>query len=465
MYIIRIFLLGGAMLEKIFKLKENKTNILTEFTAGLTTFMAISYIIFINPTILSQTGMDYNSIYVATILASAIGTFIIGIFANVPYVQSAGLGLNALFTYTICGTLGFTWQQALTMVFICGIINVLITVTSIRKKIIKAIPEFMQDATTVGIGLFITYIGIKNSGLLEFSVSGVTNGIASANDVVPQLSTFNNASVIVSLIGLFITGILVSKKVKNSYLISILLTTIVALIFGVTKLPDFSNYNLIPSISPTFLKLDFAGLLNAKAGLVVIIMTIFTLVISDLFDTIGTFIGTGKKSGIFKLDKDGNMPKKLEKALVCDSITTIFGALLGTSNVTTYVESSVGIEVGGRTGLTAVSASICFILSLFLAPLVACVPICAIAPVLIFVGLSMIENIIKIDWKDILVAIPAFFIIVMMPLSYSITTGIQFGFIFYILVNLINGKGKKISPIIYIFTILFIFDFIYKAIG
>ena len=453
------------MLEKIFKLKENKTTVFTELIAGLTTFMAISYIIFINPSILSLTGMDYNSVYVATILASAIGTFLIGVIANVPYVQSAGLGLNALFTYTICGTLGFTWQQGLAMVFICGVINVLITITSIRKRVIKAIPEWMQDAITVGIGLFITYIGVKSAGLLEFSVSSTTNGIAAAGDVVPQLTTFNNISVIVSIIGLLITGVLVSKKVKNSYLISIILTTIVALIFGVTNLPDFSKYTLIPSLEPTLLKLDFAGLFTAKAGFVVVFMTIFTLIISDLFDTIGTFIGTGKKSGIFKIDKEGNMPANLEKALVCDSSTTIVGALLGTSNVTTYVESSVGIEAGGRTGLTAVFAALCFILSLFLAPIVACVPMAAIAPVLIFVGLSMIENIVKIDWKDMLIAIPAFFIVIMMPLSYSITTGIQFGFIFYILVNLVNGKGKKVSPIIYIFTILFILDFIYKAIG
>ena len=403
------------MLNKIFKLKDNKTKVSTELLAGLTTFMAISYIIFINPKILSMTGMDYNAVYVATILASALGTFLIGIIANVPYVQSAGLGLNALFTFTICGTLGFTWQQALAMVFICGVINVLITLTSIRKKIIKAIPEFMQEAITVGIGLFITYIGLKSSGLLEFSVSAVNSvGIALGADVVPQLATFSTSNIILALIGLIITAVLVSKKVKNSYLISILLTSILGIFMGVTKLPDFSTGNLIPSLDPTFLKLDFVGLFTAKAGLVVVIMTIFTLVISDLFDTIGTFIGTGKKSGIFKMDKEGNMPKNLERALVCDSATSIFGALLGTSNVTTYVESSVGIEAGGRTGLTAVSAALCFILSLFLAPIVKVVPMEAIAPVLIFVGLSMIENIVKIDWKDKLIAIPAFFIVIMM---------------------------------------------------
>ena len=457
------------MFNKIFKLKDNKTKVSTELLAGLTTFMAISYIIFINPKILSMTGMDYNAVYVATILASALGTFLIGIIANVPYVQSAGLGLNALFTFTICGTLGFTWQQALAMVFICGVINVLITLTSIRKKIIKAIPEFMQEAITVGIGLFITYIGLKSSGLLEFSVSAVNSvGIALGADVVPQLATFSTSNIILALIGLIITAVLVSKKVKNSYLISIILTSILGIFMGVTKLPDFSTGNLIPSLDPTFLKLDFVGLFTAKAGLVVVIMTIFTLVISDLFDTIGTFIGTGKKSGIFKMDKEGNMPKNLERALVCDSATSIFGALLGTSNVTTYVESSVGIEAGGRTGLTAVSAALCFILSLFLAPIVKIVPMEAIAPVLIFVGLSMIENIVKIDWKDKLIAIPAFFIVIMMPLTYSITTGIQFGFIFYCIVNLANSddeKAHEISPMIYIFTILFIIDFIYKAIG
>ena len=453
------------MLEKIFKLKENKTKISTELIAGLTTFMAMSYIIFVNPAILSQTGMDYNSIYVATILASMLGTLLLGIVANVPYVQSAGLGLNALFTYTICGTMGFTWQQALAMVFICGVINVLITLTSIRKRVIKAIPEFMQEAITVGIGLFITYIGVKSAGLIEFSVSSVENGIASAANVVPQLSTFNTNDIILALIGILITAILVSKKVKNSYLLSIIITTIIGLFMGVTHLPDFANYNVIPSIKPTFLQLDFTGLFTAKAGVIVVLMTIFTLIISDLFDTIGTFIGTGKKSGIFKLDKEGNMPKNLEKALVCDSSTTIIGSLLGTSNVTTYVESSVGIEAGGRTGLTAVSAALCFGISLFIAPIVSCVPMAAIAPILIFVGLSMIENIVKIDWKDMIIAIPAFFIIIMMPLSYSITTGIQFGFILYAVVNLVNKKGKQVSPIIYIFTFLFIIDFIYKAIG
>ena len=454
------------MLEKLFKLKENKTTIFTEFMAGLTTFMAMSYIIFINPSILSQTGMDYNAVYVATILTSVVGTLLMGFFANVPYVQSAGLGINALFTYTICGSLGFSWQQGLAMVCICGFINVLVTVTSFRKKIIKAIPVFMQDAITVGIGLFITYIGLKNSGILEFSVSEINNnGIVNAANVVPQLELFNSPEVLLAIIGLIITSVLVSKKVKGSYLIGILLTTVIGIPMGVTPMPDFSNYAVITSIEPTFLKLDFSGLFTAKAGLIVVIMTIFTLCISDLFDTIGTFIGTGKKSGIFKVNEDGDMSKNMERAMFSDSFATIVGSLLGTSNVTTYVESSAGIEVGGRTGLTAVFASLCFILSLFIAPIVACVPTSATAPILILIGVSMISNVAKIDWNNILIAIPAFFIIIMMPFAYSITTGIQFGFIFYLLVSLVNRKAKDVSPIIYIFTILFIIDFIYRALA
>lgn len=453
------------MLEKFFKLKEKNTTVLTEIMAGLTTFMAMSYIIFINPVVLSNTGMDYNAVYVATILASMFGTLLLGLVANVPYAQSAGLGLNALFTYTICGSLGFTWQQGLAMVFICGIINLIVTVTSVRKKVIKAIPEFIQNAITVGIGLFITYIGLKSSGLIEFAVSSVNNGIANAADVVPQLAIFNTPEVLLAIIGLLILGVLVSKKVKNAYLIGIILTALIGIPMGVTTLPNFAEYSVVPSIEPTFLKLDFTGLFAAKAGLVVVIMTIFTLVISDLFDTIGTFIGTGRKSGVFKIDEAGEIPKSLEKAMVCDSLATMIGALLGTSNVTTYVESSVGIESGGRTGLTAVATAICFGLSLFLAPLVACVPTAAIAPILIFIGISMIENVTKIDWKNVLIAIPAFFVIIMMPLAYSITTGIQFGFIFYLLVNLVNGNAKKISPMIYIFTFLFIVDFIYRAIA
>lgn len=442
------------MIEKIFKLKENKTNIKTEIIAGLTTFMAMAYIIFVNPSVLSQTGMDYGAVYAATILTSALATLFIGIYANVPYAQSAGIGLSSLFTYTLCGSLGYTWQQSLAMVFLCGLVNLIITLTSLRKYIIKAIPNFIQEAITVGIGLFITYVGLIEAGIINFGADSITNGLAT--NVVPQVANLNSRGVILALFGLIFTTILLIKKVKASYLKGIIVTTLVGIPLGVTKIPDFGNYNILPSISPTFLKLDFAGLFTAKSGILLIFLTIFTLVISDLFDTIGIFIGTGKKAGIFKLDKEGNMPKNLERAMIADSTGTMIGALFGTSNVTTYLESSAGIEAGGRTGLTSVTVAILFLLSLVLAPIIECVPMEAVAPILILIGASMLENIGVINWKNLEEAIPAFFVVIMMPLSYSITTGIEFGFIFYSIVSIYSGKGKNISPIIYIFSIIFL---------
>ena len=450
------------MLEKVFKLKENNTTVFKEFIGGLTTFMAMSYVIFVIPSILRQTGMEYQAVYGATILASILGTLTLGLVANVPYAQSAGIGLASLVTYTICGTLGYTWQQAIAMIFICSIINLLITFTSIRKRIIKAIPEFIQEAITVGIGLFITYIGLTNAGIISFGASSVTDGFA--NDVVPQLSTFSNSSVILALIGLIITIILVVKKVKGAYLISIITTTIIGIPMGVTGIPEFTDYTIIPNISSTFLKMDIVGLFSIKSSILIVLMTIFTLCISDLFDTIGVFIGTGKKSGIFKLDKEGNMPKKLEKAVLADAFGTLFASIFGTSNVTTYIESSSGIEAGGRTGLTSVFTAICFALSLVFAPLIKCVPMAAIAPILIMVGASMLDNIGKIDFKDVVVAIPAFFVIVMMPLGYSISTGIQFGFITYVITSLVSGKQKEISPMMYIFSFLFVLQYIFNVV-
>ena len=451
------------MIEKIFHLKENETTVSKECIAGLTTFFAMAYIIFVIPSILSGTGMDYYAVYTATIIASIVGTLIMGLYANVPYAQASGLALASLFAYTICGSLGYTWQQALAMIFICGVINVIVTITSLRKRIIKAIPTFMQDAITVGIGLFISYIGFTNAQIIEFGASGVKDGIA--NDVVPRISSFTTASVVLALIGLLITIVLLVKKVKGAYLLSILLTTIIGIPMGVTSLPDFSGGIHLPSIAPTFLQMDFQGIFTAGSGLLVVLMTIFTLAVSDLFDTIGVFIGTGKKSGIFRLDENGNMPKKLERALIADSISTVLASVLGTSNITTYIESSAGIEAGGRTGLTSVIVAFLFFLSLFFAPIIQCVPMAAVAPVLIMIGLSMLANIAKIDLKDYVIAIPAFFIIILMPLSYSITTGIEFGFITYAITSLLSKEKRNVSPIIFFFAIFFIVKYVYQAIG
>ena len=446
------------MIEKIFKLKENKTTVSKEFIAGLTTFMAMAYIIFVNPSVLSQTGMDYNSVYAATIVASALATLLIGLYANVPYALSAGIGLGSLFTYTICGSLGYSWQQALAIVFICGILNLIVTLTSLRKKIIHSIPLFLQEAITIGIGLFITYIGTIDAGIIRFSGESIQNGFV--NGVVPQIGDLTDPSVLLALFGIAFTAILLLKNVKGAYLKGILVTTIVGIPLKVTQLPNFTNYKFFPSMAPTFLKLDFSGLFTTKASIIIVLMTTFTLCISDLFDSIGVFIGTGKKAGIFKMDKDGNLPKKLEKAMIGDSFGTIIGTLLGTSNTTTYLESSAGIEAGGRTGLTSAFVALFFLLSLFISPIISCVPMAAVSPVLVLIGLSMIENIGNIDWKDLSVAVPAFFVIIMMPFAYSITTGIEFGFIFYSVISIYNGKAKEVSPIIYVFSLLFILKYV-----
>ena len=372
------------MLEKIFKLKDNKTDFQTEFVAGLTTFMAMSYIIFVNPAVLSQTGMDYNAVYGATILASIIGTLILALYANVPYAQSAGIGLGSIFTYTLCESMGYSWQQALAMVFICSIINLTITLTSFRKRIIRAIPDFMQEAITVGIGLYITYIGLMNAGLINFQASEIKNGFA--QEVLPQIATFNTPSILLAIFGLLLTIILLVMKVKGAYLISIIVTTIVGFPLGVTQLPNFVNYTIIPDLSPTFIHLDIVGLFTAKTGVLIVLMTIFTLCISDLFDSIGIFVGTGKKSGIFKMTKENKLPKKLERALIADSTGSLCGSLLGTSNVTTYLESTAGIEAGGRTGLTSLFVALFFFLALFISPIIKIVPMEAVAPVLILIG-------------------------------------------------------------------------------
>ncbi len=450
------------MIEKIFKLKENKTNISTEFIAGLTTFIAMSYIIFLNPSVLSQTGMSYEAVFTATILTTVLATLFLGLYANVPYASSAGIGLGSLFTYTLCGSLGYTWQESLAIVFICGCINLVITLTSLRKRIISSIPSFLQEAITIGIGLFITYVGLMNAGIIEFNASDIEYGIA--QNVVPQLSNLVKPAVLVSVLGLIFTSILLVKKRKAAYLKGIIFSTLIGIPLGVTKLPDFTNFKLIPSITPTLLKLDFNGLFSVKTGVFILLMTIFTITISDLFDTIGIFIGTGKKAGIFKIDKDGNMPKNLERAMVADSAGTIIGAVLGTSNATTYLESTAGIEAGGRTGLTSVFVCLFFLLSIFLYPIIECVPMAAVAPVLILIGVSMFENVSSIDFKKLEIAIPAFFTIVMMPLGYSITTGIEFGFIFYSVISIYTHKAKDVSLIIYIFSFLFMLKYILMAI-
>ena len=457
-----------SFFEKQFKLKEAGTNVRTEVVAGITTFFTMAYIIFVNPNILGITGMPAGGVYVATILAAVIATLIMGLFANVPYAQAPGMGMNAFFTFTVCLVLKFTWQQALAMVFICGIINIIITATQIRKMIIKAIPKSLQYAIGGGIGLFIAYIGFKDANFLSFSVPGDTTVVKGA-DAIPALVNFTDHGAQLALIGLVIIVVLMLLKVKGAILIGIVATTIIGIPMGVTVTSGFPVYN-ISDVSQTALKLDFAGLFTDARTILVALTTILAFSLSDTFDTIGTFIGTGRKSGIFD-DKDEaalfegkGFKSKMDKALFADATATSIGALFGTSNTTTYIESAAGISVGGKTGLTSVVTAILFLVCLVFAPIAGIVPAAATAPALIIVGILMMESFAKVKWDNFDEALAAFFTAVVMPFSYSIANGIAAGFIFYVIMKVVKGKAKEVHPIMYIVTGLFILNFIIAAI-
>jgi len=470
-------------MEKFFKLKENGTNITTEIIAGLTTFFAMAYIIFVNPNMLAITGMPQGAVFLATIISSIVGTLVMGLFANVPYAQAPGMGLNAFFTFTVCLTLGFTWQQALAMVFLCGVINIIITVTKIRKMLIKSIPDSLKNAIGGGIGVFIAYIGVKNAGLLSFTsdpgtyiMAGET--VIADSSAVPALVNFNNRGVILALIGILLTFILLVLKVKGAIFISIIVTTIIGVFMKVVDLSQLgATTGLAESfeqLGDTFLaafgKEGMLSFFETPEKLPLILMTIFAFSLSDTFDTIGTFIGTGRRTGIFDendekaLSESTGFKSKMDKALFADSIATSIGAIFGTSNTTTYVESAAGIEAGGRTGLTSVVTAICFALSIFLAPFVSIVPAQATAPALIAVGVLMAAAFMDINWKDLEEAIPAFFASIFMGFFYSISYGIAFGFFFYLLIKLVKGKVKEISPVMWVATILFIANFVILAV-
>lgn len=463
-------------MEKLFKLKENGTNVRTEILGGTTTFLTMAYIIFVNPQILGLTGMDQGAVFTATILAAAIGTFIMAFVANVPFAVAPGMGLNAFFTFTVVFTLGYSWQQALALVFICGLINIFITVTRIRKMIVQAIPESLQYAISGGIGMFIAYIGIKQARFLTFTTEGVNrlvdngegNGLFS--DVIPSIADFTDPIAQVALIGLLITIILLLMKVNSAILIGIVATTVIGIFFSVTTVPELSaNMFKIPSLAPTFLALDFNGIFTADK-LLISLTTIFAFSLTDTFDTIGTFLGAGRKSGIFteedaaSVEGSKGMKTKMEKALFADATATSIGALLGTSNTTTYVESAAGISQGAKTGLASLTTGVLFLISLFLAPIALMVPGAATAPALIVVGIFMAEGLKNIAWDDLSVAVPCFMVIAMMGFSYSITNGIAFGFLFYAISQIINKKGKEVHPILYIITVLFILSFVLNAI-
>ncbi|MDO5037167.1 MAG: NCS2 family permease [Tissierellia bacterium] len=472
-------------MEKFFGLKESGTSFGTELIAGVTTFFAMSYIIFVNPAILAQTGIPWGAVFLATILAAVAATLFMGLYANVPYALAPGMGLNAFFTYTVVFALGFTWQEALAMVFVCGIINILITISSFRKQIIISIPKYLHNGISGGIGIFIAYTGLKNGGLLEFTFDPGTYDILESGTVigssagVPALVNFTSAGSILTLIGLAITVVLLIKNVKGAIIIGILATTVIGIPMGVV---DLSSLGGGSSVGQAFEELgSVMGVALGKEGLIslfsdpdrylLVFMTVFAFSLSDTFDTIGTFIGTGRQSGIFTQEDEDLMMEsgrgfksKMDRALFADSIGTSVGAILGTSNTTTFVESAAGIGAGGRTGLASVVVAVLFLLSIFLAPLAGLVPAQATAPALIIVGVMMISSFKDIDWLDLEVAIPTFFSSIFMGLTYSISYGIAAGFIFHCLIKLALGKKDELHPILIVSTVLFIVNFVLMAI-
>ena len=452
----------GTEMERFFQLKENHTTVGTEIMAGLTTFFAMSYIIVVNPSILSQSGMEWGAVVLATILAAIVGTLIMGLVANVPYAQAPGMGLNAFFVYTVCGALEFTWQQALSMVFICGLLNIAITVSKVRKYIMKSIPLSMQNAISGGIGIFVAYIGFLNVGIVNFDGG------------VPALSTLNQPQFWVFLIGMALIVILLVRQVKGAILISIVATTLIGIPFGVTTPSETVSFTeacqALPStVLAIFKEGGITSLFSDPAKLPLVLITIFSFSISDTFDTIGTFIGTGRRSGIFSeedeqmMENSSGFKSRLDKALFADATATSIGALLGTSNTTTFVESASGIGAGGRTGLTSVVVAICFALSAFLAVFVSAVPFAATAPALVAVGVMMTSSFKEICWDDLEEAVPAFFAGIFMALCYSISYGIAAGFIFYCIVKCCKGKAGEIHPILWVCTGLFALNFLLLA--
>ncbi|WP_421791178.1 NCS2 family permease [Gardnerella sp. KA01002] len=463
-------------MEKFFHLKENGTNVSTEITAGLTTFFAMSYIIVVNPMILSQTGMPKGGVFLATIIAAIIGTLVMGLFANVPYAQAAGMGLNAFFTYTVCFGLHFTWQEAMCMVFLCGLINIIITVTKIRKMIIRAIPTSLQHAIGGGIGLFVAYVGIMSVGLITFTSKDPAAAAKSKpTAAIPGLAVINNPVLWLFLIGLVLAIVLTVLKVRASLLITIIATSLIGIPLSLTSLNNaVSVTDAFAQLPTTFGAIfgpqGFPALFSNTARIPLVLVTIFAFSMSDTFDTLGTFIGTGRRTGIFSeadekaLENGSGFSSKMDRALFADSIATSVGAICGTSNTTTYVESAAGIGAGGRTGLTSVVVSVCFALSIVLAPLASAVPAAATAGVLVVVGCMMASSLKEIAWDDISEAIPAFFAAVFMAFSYSISYGIAAGFIMYCLVMTCKKRAKDVHPMLWIVSLLFILDFVANAV-
>lgn len=442
-------------MEKLFKIKEHGSTVKTEIIAGFTTFFAMAYIIFVNPNYLSQSGMDFTSVMVATCLSAAIGTLLTGLISNTPFAQAPGMGLNAFFTFTVCFGMGFTWQQGLGIVFLSGLIFLIISLTPLRSKIIAAIPQGLKSAISAGIGLFIAFIGAISSGNGIIYLSGETN----VTGLNLKVDGAWNMHALLIIIGIIIIAILMAWKVKGALVIGILATTIIGIPMGVTTLPESWGELFNTGIKlDTFMQMDIGGLFANGGTIVAALTAILSFFVVDVFDTIGTLIGTAGNAGM--LDENGNLPGG-DRALIADAIATCVGACLGTSTVTTFVESSSGISEGGRTGLTSVVVSILFLAAIVLAPIAGIIPGAATAPALIIVGVLMIGGVSKIDWKDIEIAIPAFLTMFIMIAAYSISDGIAFGMISYVIIKACRGKFKEIPLLTWLIAALFIIKYIF----
>ncbi len=425
------------MFEKLFNLSKYKTNVKNEVLAGITTFMTMAYILAVNPSVLGAAGMDKGAVFTATALSTVIATLVMALVAKLPFALAPGMGLNAFFAYTVVLTMGYSWQFALTAVFLEGIIFLILTAFNVREMIIKAIPTNIRYSISVGIGLFIAFIGLANAGIISKHPATMVT-----------LGDMSQPSVILAIIGLCITGIMLIFKVRGALLLGIFISAIIGIPMGLTHLPENHHYvEIPPSVSPIFWQFELDKIFTTD-----MLVVLFTFLFVDMFDTVGTLIGVSTKANL--TDKDGNIPR-VKQALFADAIGTFFGAILGTSTVTTYVESASGVAEGGRTGLTALTTAILFAISLVLAPVFLMIPAAALSPVLILVGLFMMSPIKDIELDDFTEAIPAFLTIIIMPLSYSIADGIIFGLLTYVILKLFTGKHKELSILMYILAILF----------
>ena len=429
------------MLEKLFKLSEHGTTVRTEMLAGLTTFLTMSYIIFVNPEILSSTGMDRNAIFVATCLAAALGSAVMALMANWPIGMAPGMGLNAFFAFTVVAALGFTWQQALGAVFISGVIFFILTVTGIRSWLIAGIPHSLRSAIAAGIGLFLAIIALKSSGIVVDNPATLIG-----------LGDMHHTGTLLAIFGFFVIASLDAMKVRGAILIGILVVTILSMVFGISQFQGIVS--MPPSISPTFLQLDLAGVLHAG-----IVQVILVFVLVEVFDATGTLIGVAKRARLIEPGK----PNNLGRALFADSTAIVAGSLLGTSSTTAYVESASGVQAGGRTGLTALTIALLFLAALFVSPLAAAVPAYATAPALLYVAGLMMRELVDIDWEDVTEATPAALTALAMPFTYSIANGLAFGFISYVVIKAATGRIGQIHLATLLVAILFVIRFAFFA--